>query len=52
VGSGRSDLTNVAMIDRDPKATSDRVKALDGDGMQILYDGALQPLLCGATSCG
>jgi hypothetical protein len=52
VGNGRSDLNNVAVIDRDLNATSDRVKVLAGDGMQVLYDGALQPLLCGATSCG
>jgi hypothetical protein len=52
VGNARSDLQNVAVIYRDPKATSDRVRFLDGDGMKVLYDGALQPLLCGATSCG
>jgi hypothetical protein len=52
VGNARSDLENVAVIDRDPKATSDRLKVLDGDGMKVLYDGAVQPLLCGASGCG
>ncbi|MCU1589735.1 MAG: hypothetical protein JWP11_991 [Frankiales bacterium] len=52
VGNARSDLGNVAVIDRDPKATSDRLKVLDGDGMKVLYDGAVQPLLCGASGCG
>ena len=52
VGNARSDVENFSLIDRDPKATSDRVKVLDGDGMKVLYDGAVQPLLCGATSCG
>jgi hypothetical protein len=51
VGSGRSDLMNVALIDRDPKATSDRVKVLQGDGSK-LFEGPVMPLLCGATSCG
>ncbi|MCW2572931.1 MAG: hypothetical protein JWO88_2989 [Frankiales bacterium] len=52
VGNARSDLQNTALIDRDPKATSDRVQVLAGDGMQILYDGLVQPLLCGASGCG
>jgi hypothetical protein len=52
VGNARSDLENVAVIYRDPKATSDRLKVVDGDGMKVLYDGAVQPLLCGASSCG
>jgi hypothetical protein len=52
VGNARSDLENVAVVYRDPKATSDRLKVLDGDGMKVLYDGAVQPLLCGASSCG
>jgi hypothetical protein len=52
VGNARSDLQNVAVIDRDPKATSDRLKVLDGDGMKVLYDGPVQPLLCGESGCG
>lgn len=52
VGNARSDLGNVAVIDRDPRATSDRVKVLDGDAMQVLYDGPVQPLLCGTSGCG
>lgn len=52
VGNARSDLQNVAITYRDPKATSDRVQVLDGDGMHVLYDGPVQKLLCGATSCG
>jgi hypothetical protein len=52
VGNARSDLDNFAVIDRDPKATSDRLKVLDGDGMKVLYDGPVQPLLCGASGCG
>lgn len=49
--NGRSE-NSVAVIDRDPKATSDRVEALDGDGMKVLYRGPVQPLLCGASGCG
>jgi hypothetical protein len=52
VGNARSDLNNVAVIYRDPKASSDKLKVLDGDGMKVLYDGAVQPLLCGASGCG
>lgn len=52
VGNGRSDVDNVAVIARDPKATSDRVKVLDGDGMKVLHDGPVQPLLCGESGCG
>jgi hypothetical protein len=52
VGNARSDLDNFALIDRDPKTSSDRVKVVDGDGMKVLYDGPVQPLLCGASSCG
>ena len=52
VGNARSDLGNVAVLDRDPRATSDRVQVLAGDGMQVLFRGPLMPLLCGATSCG
>jgi hypothetical protein len=52
VGNARSDLQNTALIDRDPRATSDRVQVLAGDGMQVLYDGPVQPLLCGASGCG
>ena len=48
----RSDLTPVALIDRNPTATRDRIKVLDGDGMKVLYDGAVQPLLCGQSGCG
>jgi hypothetical protein len=48
----RSDLTPVALIDRDPKASSDRIKVLDGDGMRVVYEGPVQPLLCGASGCG
>ncbi|MDT7537786.1 MAG: hypothetical protein QOI82_1371 [Actinomycetota bacterium] len=52
VGNARSDMANVAVIDRDPKASSDKLKVLDGDGMKVLYDGPVQPLLCGASGCG
>ena len=52
VGNARSDLDNVAVIDRDPKASSDKLRVLDGDGMKVLYDGPVQPLLCGASGCG
>jgi hypothetical protein len=52
VGNARSDLENVAVVYRDPKASSDKLKVLDGDGMKVLYDGAVQPLLCGASGCG
>lgn len=52
VGNARSDLSNVAVIDRDPKASSDRLKVVDGDGMKVLYDGPVQSLLCGESGCG
>jgi hypothetical protein len=52
VGNARSDMANFAVIDRDPKASSDKLKVLDGDGMKVLYDGPVQPLLCGASGCG
>ncbi|MDX6197334.1 MAG: hypothetical protein QOJ79_485 [Actinomycetota bacterium] len=50
--NGRSDQNPVALIDRDPKATNDRVEVRDGDGMHVLYSGAVSPLLCGASGCG
>lgn len=52
VASGRSDLNPVGLVDRDAKATSDRLEVLDGDGMLVLYRGPVMPLLCGASGCG
>jgi hypothetical protein len=51
VASGRSDLNPVGVIERDPKATADRVKVQQADG-STLFEGPVQPLLCGASSCG
>lgn len=52
VGNARSDLNNAAVIYRDPKASSDRLRVLGGDGIKVLYDGPVQPLLCGVSGCG
>jgi hypothetical protein len=51
VASGRSDLNPVGLVDRDPKAMSDRVEVHAGDD-SILLRSPVQALLCGATSCG
>ncbi|MGH8889736.1 MAG: hypothetical protein ACRDV3_08235 [Acidothermaceae bacterium] len=39
------------VIARDPKASSDKVRVLDGDG-KTTFDGPVFKLLCGVTSCG
>jgi hypothetical protein len=39
------------VIARDPKASNDRVRVLDGDG-KTTFDGPAASLLCGVTSCG
>ena len=51
VASGRSSINDVALIDRDPKASSDRVEVHDGDD-SILLTAPVMTLLCGASGCG
>ncbi|MCU1621965.1 MAG: hypothetical protein JWL79_810 [Frankiales bacterium] len=51
VASGRSDLTPVGLVDRDPKATADRVQVHRGDDSVILTEG-IAKLTCGAKECG
>jgi hypothetical protein len=51
VANGRSDLNGVGVVDRDPRASSDRIRVQLADGSP-LFEGAVQPLLCGASSCG
>lgn len=51
VASGRSDLNPVGLVDRDPKATGDRVQVHRGDDSVILTEG-IATLTCGAKDCG
>ena len=51
VASGRSSINDVALIDRDPKATSDRVEVHAGDD-SIVLTAPVMTLLCGASGCG
>ena len=51
MASGRSDLTPVGLVDRDPKATADRVQVHRGDDSVILTEG-IAKLTCGAKECG
>jgi hypothetical protein len=51
VANGRSDLNPVAVLDRDPKATADRVQVHRGDDSVILTEG-IAKLTCGAKDCG
>lgn len=46
-----SDQDGIVVIQRDPRASSDTVRLLDGDG-KTFFEGAIFTLLCGATSCG
>ena len=54
VGSGRSNLYPVGLVDRDPRASADRIQVLSGDGNldRPLYRGPVLPLLCGSKGCG
>lgn len=54
VASGRSDVNFVGLVDRDRRATNDRVEILDGDGNmdKPLYRGPVAPLVCGNKECG
>jgi len=45
------DQSAVVLIARDPKASSDRLKVLDGDG-NTTFDGLVRSLLCGVSGCG
>lgn len=44
----------VVFIDRDPRATSDRLELLDGNGNMDAptFRGPVSPLLCGYKECG
>ncbi len=52
--SGQDYLDGVVLIDRDPRATNDRLEVLDGNGDldRPNYRGPVAPLLCGAKECG
>ena len=41
----------VVVIARDPKASNDKLRLLDGDG-KTFFDGAVLKLLCGLSGCG
>ena len=51
VANGRSDLNPVALVDRDPRATDDRVEVRAGDD-SLLLRGPVTRLLCGISGCG
>lgn len=51
VASGRSDLDSVGLVDRDPKATADRVQVHQGDDSVVLT-APVASLTCGAKECG
>ncbi|MDP3711980.1 MAG: hypothetical protein Q8R60_05790 [Mycobacteriales bacterium] len=55
VGAGQDYLDGVVLVDRDPGATDDRLRILDGDGNldgPYLYEGPVAALLCGIKECG
>lgn len=55
VGAGQDHLDGVVLVDRDPRATDDRLRVLDGDGDldgPYLYEGPVAALLCGLKDCG
>ncbi len=54
VGEGQDHLDGVVLLDRDPRAMSDRLQLLDGDGdpARPLFQGPVFPLLCGVKECG
>ena len=53
VGEGQDFLDGVVLVDRDPRATSDRLQLLDGDGDldKPTFTGDVTSLLCGARDC-
>jgi hypothetical protein len=51
VANGRSDLNGVGIVDRDPRAATDRIEVRSADGTVVFRSG-VQALLCGAKSCG
>ncbi len=52
--TGQDQLNGVVLLDRDPRATADRLQVLDGNGNldQPMFEGPVAPLLCGAKECG
>lgn len=51
VGVGQDNLDGVVLVDRDPRASTDRLQLLDGDGRQS-FNGPVAPLLCALSGCG
>ena len=51
VANGRSDLNPVAVVDRNPTASSDRVEVHAGDD-SLLLRSPVAALLCGLSGCG
>lgn len=54
VGEGQDFLDGVVLVDRDPKALTDRLELLDGDGDldRPTFQGPVAPLLCARKGCG
>lgn len=54
VGAGQDSLDGVVLIDRDPRAQSDRLQLLDGNGdrNRPIFTGSVFTLLCGLKGCG
>lgn len=52
--TGQDHLDGVVLIDRDPRASNDRLEVLDGNGNldQPNYRGPVAPFLCAAKECG
>ncbi len=51
VGAGQDALDGVVLVDRDPRASTDRLRLLDGDGRETATVD-VPALLCGARGCG
>ena len=54
VGTGQDFLDGVVLVDRDPKALTDRLELLDGDGDldRPSFEGPVASLLCARKGCG
>jgi len=50
VGAGQEQLGGAVLVDRDPRAASDRLRVLFGNGPRV--DTPVFPLLCGLVECG
>lgn len=53
VGEGQDALDGVVLVDRDPRAMTDRLRLLDGDGDtgSPTFTGDVTSLLCGVRDC-